>query len=143
MFLNKNLTQTGPIFGAVLTVLVCLASSSLLSVVSYSALTLLTAVAAAKIYAFVMIKMGKVDATFDPLAAVRCINKFSYNYNTMFNLLQAANVTLTLPESAVKEHAPCVTSAINQVLAKAKSLFLLETPVSLFLNSYLTHSCSG
>merc|ERR1719331_2841261 len=54
--------------------------------------------------------MGKVDATFDPLAA-------------------AANVTLTLPESSVQEHAPCVTSAINQVLAKAKSLFLLENPV--------------
>ena len=41
-------------------------------------------------------------------------------------------MTLTLPESAVKEHAPCVTSAINQVLTKAKSLFLLENPVSLF-----------
>ena len=43
---------------------------------------------------------------------------------------QVANMTLTLPESAVKEHAPCVTSAINQTLAKAKSLFLLENPVS-------------
>jgi len=85
-------------------------SSSLLSVISYSALALLTAVAAAKIYAFVMIKLGKVEPGFDPLA-------------------MAANVTLTLPESAVKEHAPCVTSGINQALAKAKSLFLLENPV--------------
>ena len=68
--------------------MVCLASSSLLSVVSHSALTLLTAVAAAKIYAFVMIKMGKVEASFDPLAAVCCINKFSYNYKTMFNLFR-------------------------------------------------------
>merc|ERR1712121_378848 len=40
-----------------------------------------------------------------------------------------SNVTLTLPESAVQEHAPCVTSGINQALAKAKSLFLLENPV--------------
>merc|ERR1711934_530598 len=101
---------TGPIFGGVLTLLVCLASSSLLSVISYSALALLTAVAVAKIYAFVMIKLGKVEPGFDPLA-------------------MAANVTLTLPESAVKEHAPCVTSGINQALAKAKSLFLLENPV--------------
>ena len=37
---------------------------------------------------------------------------------------------LSLPESAIKEHAPCVTSMINQALAKAKSLFLLEIPVS-------------
>ena len=37
---------------------------------------------------------------------------------------------LSLPESAIKEHAPCITSMINQALAKAKSLFLLETPVS-------------
>ena len=56
--------------------LVFLASSSLVSVISYSALTLLTAVAAAKIYAFVMIKMGKVEPGFDPLAAVCSINKF-------------------------------------------------------------------
>ena len=64
------LFQTAPIFGGVLTVLVCLASASLLSVISYSALALLTAVAAAKIYAFVMIKMGKVEPGFDPLAMV-------------------------------------------------------------------------
>ena len=109
-----------------LTVLLFLASSSLLSVVSYSALALLTAVAAAKIYAFVMIKLGKVEPNFDPLAAVCSINKLSFTYTTT---VQAANVTMTLPESTVKEHAPCVTSGINQVLAKAKSLFLLENPV--------------
>merc|ERR1712018_709031 len=54
--------------------------------------------------------MGKMEPGFDPLAAV-------------------SRVTLTLSESTVKEHAPCVTSGINQVLAKAKSLFLLENPV--------------
>merc|ERR1712203_900525 len=32
-------------------------------------------------------------------------------------------------ESSVQEHAPCVTSGFNHVLAKAKSLFLLENPV--------------
>merc|ERR1712037_350947 len=58
----------------------------------------------------VMIKLGKVEPGFDPLAA-------------------ATNVTLTLSESSVEEHAPCVTSGINHVLAKAKSLFLLENPV--------------
>ena len=71
LFIHVSLlVQTAPIFGGVLTVLVCLASASLLSVISYSALALLTAVAAAKIYAFVMIKMGKVEPGFDPLAMV-------------------------------------------------------------------------
>ena len=111
--------QTGPIFGGVLALLLFLSASSLLSVVSYSALILLTVVAAAKIYAFVMIKMGKMEPGFDPLAAV-------------------SNVTLTLP--AVEEHAPCVTSGINQVLAKAKSLFLLENPVSIFKSQFTSWS---
>jgi len=101
---------TVPLFGSILAVLFSLAFSSLLSVISYTALMLLTAVAAVKVYAFVMVKMGKVDASFDPLAL-------------------AASMPLSLPESAIKEHAPCVTSMINQALAKAKSLFLLEIPV--------------
>merc|ERR1711953_324256 len=91
-------------------VLFSLAFSSLLSVISYTALMLLTAVAAVKVYAFIMVKMRKVDASFDPLAV-------------------AASMPLSLPESAIKEHAPCITSMINQALAKAKSLFLLEIPV--------------
>merc|ERR1712013_923363 len=98
---------TAPLFGSILAVLFSLAFSSLLSVISYTALMLLTAVAAVKVYAFVM---GKMDASFDPLAV-------------------AASMPLSLPESAIKEHAPCVTSIINQALAKAKSLFLLEIPV--------------
>ena len=65
-------TQTAPLFGSILAVLFSLAFSSLLSVISYTALMLLTAVAAVKVYAFVMVKMGKVDASFDPLAVV-CI----------------------------------------------------------------------
>ena len=64
--------QTAPLFGSILAVLFSLAFSSLLSVISYTALMLLTAVAAVKVYAFVMVKMGKVDASFDPLAVV-CI----------------------------------------------------------------------
>ena len=67
-------TQTVPLFGSILAVLFSLAFSSLLSVISYTALMLLTAVAAVKVYAFVMVKMGKVDASFDPLAVVCLIN---------------------------------------------------------------------
>ena len=126
---NLLTPQTAPLFGSILAVLFSLAFSSLLSVISYTALMLLTAVAAVKVYAFVMVKMGKVDASFDPLAVVctyylRCAAELQNNY------IQAASMPLSLPESAIKEHAPCVTSMINQALAKAKSLFLLEIPVS-------------
>ena len=50
--------------------MIFLTHSSLLSVVSYTALSILTTVASIKIYAFVMIKMGKVEQDFDPLANV-------------------------------------------------------------------------
>ena len=75
--------QTAPLFGSILAVLFSLAFSSLLSVISYTALMLLTAVAAVKVYAFVMVKMGKVDASFDPLAVV-CI---------IYDLLQSCFLT--------------------------------------------------
>ena len=54
--------------------MIFLTHSSLLSVVSYTALSILTTVASIKIYAFVMIKMGKVEQDFDPLAIVRLIS---------------------------------------------------------------------
>jgi hypothetical protein len=101
---------TGPIFGSVLVVLVSLASCSLLSVASYTALLLLTAVAVAKVAAFVMVKAGKVEEGFDPLAKV-------------------AAVSLSVPEDIITAHAPCLTAAINTALARAKALFLLTNPV--------------
>ena len=50
--------------------MIFLTHSSFLSVASYTALSILTTVASIKIYAFVMIKMGKVEQDFDPLATV-------------------------------------------------------------------------
>ena len=115
-------------FGSILAVLFSLAFSSLLSVISYTALMLLTAVAAVKVYGFVMVKMGKVDSNFDPLAVVCTFLRSATEHKNKY--IQAASMPLSLPESAIKEHAPCITSMINQALAKAKSLFLLEIPVS-------------
>ena len=54
--------------------MVFLAHSSLISVISYTALSILTSVATIKIYAFVMVKMGKVDHDFDPLAPVSMLS---------------------------------------------------------------------
>jgi len=101
---------TAPIFGSVLVALVSLAYCSLLSVTSYTALLLLTAVAVTKVYAFVMVKAGKVDEGFDPLAKV-------------------AAVSLSVPEDLITAHAPCLTGAVNAALARAKALFLLTSPV--------------
>ena len=52
---------------------------SLISVASYTALSILTTVVSIKIYAFVMIKMGKVEQDFDPLANVRLISLLLLN----------------------------------------------------------------
>jgi len=101
---------TAPIFGSVLVALVSLAYCSLLSVTSYTALLLLTAVAVAKVYAFVMVKAGKVEEGFDPLAKV-------------------AALSLSVPEDLITAHAPCLTGAVNAALARAKALFLLTSPV--------------
>ena len=76
--------QTASIFSSVLTVMIFLTHSSLLSVVSYTALSILTTVASIKIYAFVMIKMGKVEQDFDPLANVRLIFLLLLNLNPSF-----------------------------------------------------------
>ena len=50
--------------------MIFLTQSSLLSVASYTALSIITTVASIKIYAFIMIKMGKAEQDFDPLAKV-------------------------------------------------------------------------
>ena len=71
--------QTASIFNSVLIMMIFLTHSSLLSVVSYTALSILTTVASIKIYAFVMIKMGKVEQDFDPLANVRLISLLLLN----------------------------------------------------------------
>ena len=71
------LLQTASIFTSVLMVMIFLTYSSLLSVSSYTALSILTTIASIKIYAFVMIKMGKVEHDFDPLASVSLSSDFN------------------------------------------------------------------
>ena len=61
---------SGAVFGTVLVALVSLASCSLITVASYTCLSLLAAVLAVKLYSFVMVKAGKAEAGSDPLAKV-------------------------------------------------------------------------
>jgi hypothetical protein len=102
--------QTGAIFGCVLVALTSLTYCSLLSVVAYSALALLTAVVGIKLYSFVMIKTGKAQPGSDPLAEV-------------------AKMNLTVSEAAVSSHASCVATNINWALGRARGLLLVDSPV--------------
>merc|ERR1712179_112268 len=100
--------QTGVLFGSVLVILTSLSYCSLLSVVAYSALTLLAVVMAVKLYNFVMVKTGKTDGRSDPLVKV-------------------AELNLTVSESHITSHADCIAESINWVASRAKSLVLMES----------------
>jgi len=117
--------QTGAVFGGVLVGLVSLTSCSLITVLSYSCLSLLLGVLGVRLYSFVMVKAGKAEAGSDPLAKV-------------------AALPLALPADTVSSMAPCFASTLNTVLAELRRLFLVESMVdtikfglSLWLLTYI------
>ena len=79
--------QTGAVFGSVLVGLVSLASCSLITVVSYTCLALLTGVLLVKLYSFVMVKAGKAEAGSDPLAKVSFLDSCNVHTFSWLNLL--------------------------------------------------------
>lgn len=101
---------TGAVFGPVLVSLVALCYNSLLSVVSYSALSLLLLVILVKLYSYVMVMLKKAEAGSDPLAKV-------------------AGLSLTVPADTISELAPCLASSINSSVAELRRLFLVENMV--------------
>jgi len=117
--------QSGAIFGSVLVGLVSLASCSLLSVLSYSCLSLLMAVLLVKLYSFVMVKAGKAEPDSDPLTKV-------------------ASISLAVPAETVSDLAPCIAGTLNTAISELRRLFLVESMVdtikfglSLWLLTYL------
>lgn len=117
--------QTGAVFGTVLVVLLSLASYSLITVVSYTALTLLLVVAGVKLYSYVMVMMKKAEAGSDPLAKV-------------------AALQVTVPSETINKMAPCVAGSINNLTTELRRLFLVEDMVdtikfglSLWLLTYI------
>jgi len=117
--------QSGAIFGSVLVGLVSLASCSLLSVLSYSCLSLLMAVLLVKLYSFVMVKAGKAEPDSDPLTKV-------------------ASISLAVPAETVSDMAPCIAGTLNTAISELRRLFLVESMVdtikfglSLWLLTYL------
>jgi hypothetical protein len=117
--------QSGAVFGTVLVVLLSLASYSLITVVSYTCLTLLMLVLAVKLYSYVMVMLKKAEPGSDPLAMV-------------------AAMPVTVPADTISNMSPCVAKTLNNFTTELRRLFLVENMVdtikfglSLWLLTYL------
>jgi len=102
--------QSGVVFGSVLIALVFLASCSLITVISYSCLCLLSLVILVKAYSFIMVKAGKAEAGSDPLAKV-------------------SSFPLAVPADTISNVAPCLSGCINGTITELRRLFLVESMV--------------
>jgi len=102
--------QSGAVFGTVLVVLLSLASYSLITVVSYTCLTLLMVVLGVKAYSYVMVMMKKAEPGSDPLAKV-------------------AGMPVTIPAETISNMSPCVAGTLNKVTTELRRLFLVENMV--------------
>lgn len=102
--------QSGAVFGTVLVVLLSLASYSLITVVSYTCLTLLMVVLGVKAYSYVMVMMKKAEPGSDPLAKVSAM-------------------PVTIPTETISNMSPCVAGTLNKVTTELRRLFLVENMV--------------
>ena len=102
--------QSGAVFGTVLVVLLSLASYSLITVVSYTCLTLLMVVLGVKAYSYVMVMMKKAEPGTDPLAKVSAM-------------------PVTIPTETISNMSPCVAGTLNKVTTELRRLFLVENMV--------------
>ena len=116
---------SGGVFGAVLVVLLALSSYSLITVVSYTCLTLLMVVLGVKVYSYVMVMMKKAEPGSDPLAKVSAM-------------------AVTIPDDTITNMSPCIAGFINKTTTELRRLFLVEDMVdtikfglSLWLLTYI------
>jgi len=117
--------QSGAVFGTVLVTLVSLCYYSLITVASYTCLTLLMLVLAVKLYSYVMVMLKKAEPGSDPLAMV-------------------AAMPVTVPADTISNMSPCVAKTLNNLTTELRRLFLVENMVdtikfglSLWLLTYL------
>ena len=117
--------MSGAIFGSVLVVLLSLSSYSLITVVSYTCLTLLMVVLGVKVYSYVMVMMKKAEPGSDPLAKVSAM-------------------AVTIPDDTITNMSPCIAGFINKTTTELRRLFLVEDMVdtikfglSLWLLTYI------
>ena len=117
--------QSGAVFGTVFVTLVSLCYYSLITVVSYTCLTLLMLVLAVKLYSYGMVMLKKAEPGSDPLAKV-------------------AAMPVTVPAETITNMSPCVAKTLNNLTTELRRLFLVENLVdtikfglSLWLLTYL------
>ena len=117
--------MSGAVFGSVMLVLLSLASYSLITVSSYTCLTLLILVLGVKLYSYVMVMMKKAEPGSDPLAKV-------------------AAMPVTIPEETIKDFTPCLAVHLNKATTELRRLFLVEDMIdtikfglSLWLLTYI------
>ena len=89
-----------------------LSSCSLLSVLSYCCLAVLMAVLGARLYTFVMVKSGKAQPGEDHLA-------------------QVCGASWCLSEDRVGEVSSVLAQGLNNLLPRARSLFLIHNSVTI------------
>ena len=102
--------QSGAVFGSVLVFLVSLCYNSLITVVSYTFLTILLMISLVRLYTYVMVTFKKAEATSDPLATI-------------------STLPLTIPPTLVSEMSPCIAGGINSFICEIRSLFFIENLV--------------
>jgi len=117
--------QSGAMFGTVLVTLVSLCYYSLITVASYTCLTVLMLVLAVKLYSYVMVMLKKAEPGSDPLAMV-------------------AAMPVTVPADTISNMSPCVAKTLNNFTTELRRLFLVDNMVdtikfglSLWLLTYL------
>jgi len=106
----SNPIQSGLIFGTVFLFMVSLCFNSLITVVSYTLLIIMTMVASLKLYTNVMVKLKKADASSDPLAPL-------YNH------------PLTIANQSISDMSPRIADSINMFTRELRALFFIENHV--------------
>jgi len=101
---------SGALFGSVLVTLVSLSYYSLITVLSYLALTLLALVILVKIYSYVMVMLKKAEPGCDPLDMI-------------------AAMPITIPTQTISDLSPAVADSINSTVSELRRLLLVENMV--------------
>eukprot|EP00092_Neocalanus_flemingeri_P029941 GFUD01032507.1.p1 GENE.GFUD01032507.1~~GFUD01032507.1.p1 ORF type:complete len:199 (+),score=63.08 GFUD01032507.1:43-639(+) len=110
IFYWSDPVQSGAVFGSVLVFMVSLCYNSLITVVSYTFLTILLMILLIKLYTYVMVTLKKADLASDPL-------------NTISNL------SLSIPTQTISDMSPCIAGNINSFTNDLRHLFFIESLV--------------
>lgn len=102
--------SSGSVFGSVLVALVSICYYSLISVIAYLSLGLLSIVLGVKLYSYVMVMMKKAEPGSNPLSRI-------------------ASMEVTIPSDKVSELSTGLAEKLNCGLGELRRLFLVDNMV--------------